>query len=227
MWLGTASTHTRGFLPTYKHTRGEPTVEVRFMSLDPIHGNPNQAWLTGRWDQEAAAGGSGWRTTTPRVSSMRGFPEEKWTDSSARSEEEGAAGGGWGAAGLPPVAMAGGKATARKSARSPREHHWREGSFCKRVPWLRAVRISVPPVRQAGAPTCQRPRGQHHTIPPVRDGTWPPLLPDGADAHGVSFSACSDGEIPTPNSCCAAIVVKTGNVGEGKRCFGDFLLADC
>lgn len=71
------------------------------------HGNPYQSWLTGTWDQEAAAGGSGWRTTTPRVSSMRGFPEEKWTDSSARSEEEDAAGGGWGAADLPPVAMAG------------------------------------------------------------------------------------------------------------------------
>ena len=50
----------------------------------------------------------------------------------------------------------------------------------------------------------------------------PPLLPDGAGAHGVSFSASSDGEIPTPISFCAAIVVKTGNVGEGKRCSGDF-----
>ena len=34
------------------HT-GEPTVEVRFMSLDPIHGNPNQ-------DREMRPGGGGW-----------------------------------------------------------------------------------------------------------------------------------------------------------------------
>lgn len=59
--------------------------------------------------------------------------------------------------------------------------------------------------------------------------SWPPLLPDGAGAHGVSFSASSDGVIPTPISCCAAIVVKTGNVGEGKSCSGDFFLltANC
>jgi hypothetical protein len=35
-----------------------------------------EGWLTGRSDEEAA-GGSGWRRTMPRVSSIRGLPEEK------------------------------------------------------------------------------------------------------------------------------------------------------
>lgn len=57
---------------------------------------------------------------------MRGFPEEKWTESSACAEVEGAAAGGREAAGLPAVAMAGGE---RRRATGDGEDEISEGIF--------------------------------------------------------------------------------------------------
>lgn len=81
----------------------------------------------------------------------------------------------------------------------------REGSFCKNVPWLRAVRTIG---RWPYLSVTKRPTPHGSIFHGWRNRTAfmarkpPPLLPDGAGAHGVSSSVSSDCEIPTPSSCC-------------------------